>query len=180
MSSETGLRRLKPSEMGGGIQKRIYLVEHPKGLDASQKHQRIAQDAGGDINHPDPGHWGGDYRKSKPQICHRKELAANASPIPTKRTFGERYQKSEWNEMWRETGVFIKLLFWPLDRGARKRNSGKYLRLVDFRQIIQAMVCREVPADETGFWRVLRQHKNHIQYEQQTKRKGGLQWLRIG
>ena len=53
----------------------------------------------------------GDYRKSKPQICHRKELAANASPIPTKRTFGERYQKSEWNEMWRETWVFIKLLF---------------------------------------------------------------------
>lgn len=46
---------------------------------------------------------GGDYRKSKPQICHRKELAANASPIPTKRTFGERYQKSEWNEMQGET-----------------------------------------------------------------------------
>lgn len=43
--------------MGGGIQKRIYLVEHPQGLDASQKRQRIAQDAGGYINHPDPGHW---------------------------------------------------------------------------------------------------------------------------
>ena len=44
----------------GGIQKRIYLVEHPKGLDASQKHQRIAQDAGGYINHPDPQHWMGE------------------------------------------------------------------------------------------------------------------------
>ena len=33
--------------MRGGIQKRIYLVEHPQGLDASQKRQRIAQDAGG-------------------------------------------------------------------------------------------------------------------------------------
>ena len=43
--------------MGGGIQKRIYLVEHPQGLDASQKRQRIAQDAGGYINHPDPKHW---------------------------------------------------------------------------------------------------------------------------
>lgn len=42
---------------GGGIQKRIYLVEHPQGLDASQKRQRIAQDAGGYIKHPDPGHW---------------------------------------------------------------------------------------------------------------------------
>lgn len=41
----------------GGIQKRIYLVEHPQGLDASQKRQRIAQDAGGYIKHPDPGHW---------------------------------------------------------------------------------------------------------------------------
>lgn len=42
---------------GGGIQRRIYLVEHPQGLEASQKRQRIAQDAGGYIKHPDPGHW---------------------------------------------------------------------------------------------------------------------------
>lgn len=41
----------------GGIQKRIYLVEHPQRLDASQKRQRIAQDAGGYIKHPDPEHW---------------------------------------------------------------------------------------------------------------------------
>lgn len=43
----------------GGNQKGIYLVEHPQGLDASQKCQRIAQDAGGYIKHPDPEHWGG-------------------------------------------------------------------------------------------------------------------------
>lgn len=49
--------------------------------------------------------------------------------------------------------VFIQLLFWPLDRGARKRNSGKHLQLVDFRQIIQAMVCREIPTNETRLWR---------------------------
>lgn len=76
----------------GGIQKRIYLVERPQRLDASPKRQRIAQDAGGYIKHPDPEHWmggGGNCRKSKPQICHRKELASNASAIPTKRTFGE-------------------------------------------------------------------------------------------
>ena len=53
---------------------------------------------------PDPKHWtGGDYRKPKPQICHRSKLAQNAISIPTKRTFGERYQKSEWNAMWKET-----------------------------------------------------------------------------
>ena len=45
--------------MGGGMQKRIYLVEHPQGLDASQKRQRIAQDTGGYINHPDPQHRNG-------------------------------------------------------------------------------------------------------------------------
>lgn len=43
----------------------------------------------GYIKHPDPGHWTGG-----------------------KRTFGKRYQTSEWHEMWRETiGVFIQLLF---------------------------------------------------------------------
>nr|DAL17133.1 MAG TPA_asm: phosphoadenosine-phosphosulfate reductase [Caudoviricetes sp.] len=35
----------------------IYLVENPQGLDASPKRQRIAQDAGGYIKHPDPKHW---------------------------------------------------------------------------------------------------------------------------
>ena len=41
---------------------------------------------------------GGDYRKPKPKICHRKELAANAISIPTKRTFGERYQMEDKTE----------------------------------------------------------------------------------
>ena len=45
---------------GGAFQKRIYIVEHPQGLDASQKRQRIAQDTGGYINHPDPKHWMGE------------------------------------------------------------------------------------------------------------------------
>lgn len=86
------IKAIKAIRNGGGIQKRIYLVEHPQRLDASQKRQRIAQDTGGYIKHPDPGHWG-DYRNPKPQICHRNELAPNTNPIPTKRTFGERYQK---------------------------------------------------------------------------------------
>lgn len=46
---------------------------------------------------------GGDYRKPKPKICHCNELAQNTLSIPTKRIFGERHKKSEWNEMWRET-----------------------------------------------------------------------------
>ena len=54
------IKAIKAIRNGGGIQKRIYLVEHPQRLDASQKRQRIAQDAGGYINHPDPQHWMGD------------------------------------------------------------------------------------------------------------------------
>ena len=50
------IKAIKSIRNGGGIQKRIYLVEHTQGLDASQKHQRIAQDADGWIAHPDPEH----------------------------------------------------------------------------------------------------------------------------
>ena len=56
------IKAIKAIRNGGCIQKRIYLVEHPKGLDASQKRLRIAQDAGGYIKHPDPQHWIGGAR----------------------------------------------------------------------------------------------------------------------
>lgn len=54
------IKAIKAIRNGGGIQKRIYLVEHPQGLYASKKRQRIAQDAGGYIKHPDQKHWMGD------------------------------------------------------------------------------------------------------------------------
>lgn len=41
----------------GKIPSRLQLVEHQIGLDANQKSQRIAQDTGGWIQHPDPEHW---------------------------------------------------------------------------------------------------------------------------
>ena len=56
------IKAIKAIRNRGGIQKRIYLVEHPQRLDASQKRQRIAQDTGGYINHSDPGHWIGGGR----------------------------------------------------------------------------------------------------------------------
>lgn len=69
------IKAIKAIRNGWGIQKRIYLVEYPQGLDASQKRQRIAQDAGGYIKHPDPGHYGmGRYEK---QQCQRSESASN-------------------------------------------------------------------------------------------------------
>ena len=61
------IKAIKAIRNGGGIQKRIYLVEHPQGLDASQKRQRIAQDTGGYINHPDPGHWMGGLSEVQTQ-----------------------------------------------------------------------------------------------------------------
>lgn len=51
------IKAIKAIRNGGGIQKRLHLVEHPQGLDASQKRQRIAQDTGGYIKHPEPEHW---------------------------------------------------------------------------------------------------------------------------
>lgn len=36
---------------------RLHLVEHQSVLDVNQKRQRIAQDTGGWIAHPDPKHW---------------------------------------------------------------------------------------------------------------------------
>ena len=47
--------------------------------------------------------WGENYWKSESKRNHCNELASNTLSIPTKRIFGERYQKSEWNEMWTQT-----------------------------------------------------------------------------
>ncbi len=52
------IKAIKAIRAGGGIQKRIYLVEHPQGLGASQKRQRIAQDADGYIKHSESANSG--------------------------------------------------------------------------------------------------------------------------
>lgn len=85
------IKAIKAIRNGGGIQKRIYLVEHPQRLDASQKRQRIAQDTGGYIKHPDPEHWTGldstnnrlgggnlkNTRNSNADIPHLQAMDAN-------------------------------------------------------------------------------------------------------
>ena len=89
------IKAIKAIRNGGGIQKRIYSMEHPQGLDASQKHQRIAQDAGGYIKHPDPGHWtrhdstnsrteggGKKSQEYEEQLC-RHSASANNGCEPT-------------------------------------------------------------------------------------------------
>ena len=88
----------------GGIQKRIYLVEHPQGLDASQKRQRIAQDTGGYINHPDPGHW----------IGGGKNTRSSYADIPNLQTMdADQRQLEERTEVYgpSQHRVFIQLLF---------------------------------------------------------------------
>ena len=55
--------------MGGGIQKRIYLVEHQSGLDANQKRQSGAQDAGGWIQRPDQEHLLGQNAQGQTTEC---------------------------------------------------------------------------------------------------------------
>ena len=86
---------------GGKIPSRLHLVEHQSRLDANQKRQRIAQDACGWIQHPDPEHWvqksstgGGnwtapseqatfrtDYRKSESKICYQPEMVTETSRL---------------------------------------------------------------------------------------------------
>lgn len=51
------IKAIKAIRNGGGIQKRIYLVEHQSRLDASEKRQRITQDTGGWIAHHDPKYY---------------------------------------------------------------------------------------------------------------------------
>lgn len=51
------IKAIKAIRNGVGLQKRIYLTEHPQGRDVPQKRQRTAQNAGGYIKHPDPKHW---------------------------------------------------------------------------------------------------------------------------
>lgn len=46
------LRAIKKIRDGGGIQKRIYLVEHPQGQEATAKRRRTAQNANDDIQQP--------------------------------------------------------------------------------------------------------------------------------
>ena len=48
------IKAIKAIRNGGGIQKRIYLVEHQSRLETGKKRQRIAQDTGGWIAHPRP------------------------------------------------------------------------------------------------------------------------------
>nr|DAR24198.1 MAG TPA: phosphoadenosine-phosphosulfate reductase [Caudoviricetes sp.] len=52
------LRAIKKIRDGGGIQKRIYLVEHPKGLDATAKRRRTAQNENDGIHQPTTGTLG--------------------------------------------------------------------------------------------------------------------------
>ena len=54
------IKAIKAIRNGRGFKRENILVEHPQGLDASQKRQRIAQDAGGYIKHPAPEHWMGE------------------------------------------------------------------------------------------------------------------------
>lgn len=81
------IKAIKAIRSGGGIQKRIYLVEHPQGLDASQK---TSEDRSGrrrlhQASRPRTLDGGGDYRKSQPKIRHLLPMAANAVSIPIKK-----------------------------------------------------------------------------------------------
>lgn len=95
------IRAIKAIRNGGGIQKRIYLVEHPQGLDASQKRQRIAQGTGGIIGSPNPryviakswlqtpaqflpkGHLESDTKRANGTKCRERQSGFHPVPLLT-------------------------------------------------------------------------------------------------
>lgn len=109
------IKAIKAIRAGGGIQRRIYLVERPQGLDASPKRQRIAQDAGGYIKHPDPEHrMGGGKKLSETQTPDMLSQRVGCKRQPNS------YQKDIWKaipkermerNVERDNRVFIQLLF---------------------------------------------------------------------
>ena len=72
--------------MGGPNPSRLHLVEHQSGLDANQKRQRIAQDTGGWISHPDPKHWLGNSSMGGGKL-------GSTSQTSTKRTSGRQAEQ---------------------------------------------------------------------------------------
>lgn len=64
---------------GGKIPSRLHLVEYQIGLDANQKCQRIAQDTGGWIAHPDPEHWLGQNAQESTTECGTKRFSQSSS-----------------------------------------------------------------------------------------------------
>lgn len=105
------IRAIKAIRNGGGISKRIYLVEHPQGLDASPKRKRIAQDTGGYIKHPDPRHWtGGGYRKPNSRYIIAKSWLQTPAQFLPKGAFGAKTREPRNMETCR-TRVFKLLIF---------------------------------------------------------------------
>lgn len=88
----------------GGISKRLY-CGHPKGLDVSQKRQRISQDTGGYIKHPDPEHWIDPNSTNNPTMGREKISRIRGAAMPTFRICKEWMRTSEnWETRPKELG----------------------------------------------------------------------------
>lgn len=105
------IKAIKAIRAGGGIQKRTYLVEHPQGLGASQKRQRIAQDAGGYIKHPESANSGCGQTATERQNVG---LWALATPGFSESSSSDRLTEEQENEIaeniydWWISGVSYK------------------------------------------------------------------------
>lgn len=105
------IKAIKAIRAGGGIQKRTYLVEHPQGLCASQKRQRIAQDAGGYIKHSESANSGCGQTATERQNVG---LLALAAPGFSESSSSDRLTEEQENEIaeniydWWISGVSYK------------------------------------------------------------------------
>lgn len=105
------IKAIKAIRAGGGIQKRTYLVEHPQGLGASQKRQRIAQDADGYIKHSESANSGCGQTATERQNVG---LWALATPGFSESSSSDRLTEEQENEIaeniydWWISGVSYK------------------------------------------------------------------------
>ena len=151
MSSEDGLRLSRPSETGEvfkkeytwwNIRKDWIPLRNVRGLLRMQA-------ATSSIPPPNIGQvsilqtirlGGGKSQEYEEQQCRRSASASSGCG----QTATGRQNRGIWKLA--ERGFSGRLSSDRLTGGARKRNSGEHLRLVDFGQVIQTMVCREVSA----------------------------------
>ena len=145
------IKTIKAIRNGGGFKREYIWWNIRKDWMPLRNVRELLRTQAATSKHPDQKHWmGGKLSEVQPPDMSSQRVGSKRQP--------NSYQKDIWRtkKKTREprnmetcrTRVFIRLLFWSLDRGARKRNSGEYLRLVDFGKSIQKMVCREVPTDE--------------------------------
>lgn len=148
------IKAIKAIRNGEGYSKKIISGGTSAKTGCLSETSEDCSGSGGYIKHPDPNTGQvsilqtirlgkGKSQEYEEQQCRHSASASNGCE-QTKTGRPARRNTGIWKLA--ERGFSGSLSSDRLTGGARKRNSGEHLRLVDFGQVIQTMVCREVSA----------------------------------